>query len=182
MPDVCKTRLRWSPARAASGPAGQRPRHRGAVRPRRREGLRRGKNGESMQETLDRVASSRHDQVAHLRRDQERRVKAMIDACLGAFGRIDILVNNVGGSAAGGGGALRGGLGRPDGLQPEKRVPDCKHVLPVMEKQGGGAIVNLASTSGCAGPARRRSATRLQGGRDPAFAVVAVQYATRAFA
>ncbi len=24
----------------------------------------------------------------------------------------------------------------------------CKHVLPIMERQGGGAIVNLASTSG----------------------------------
>jgi NAD(P)-dependent dehydrogenase (short-subunit alcohol dehydrogenase family) len=24
----------------------------------------------------------------------------------------------------------------------------CKHVIPVMERQGGGAIVNLASTSG----------------------------------
>ena len=64
-------------------------------------------------------------------------------------GRIDILVNNVGGSAPGG------------PVEMSEEVWDaqvdfnlksvflgCKHVLPVMERQGGGAIVNIASTSG----------------------------------
>jgi NAD(P)-dependent dehydrogenase (short-subunit alcohol dehydrogenase family) len=76
-------------------------------------------------------------------------VARMVEACLGAFGRIDILVNNVGGSAAGG------------PVEMSEEVWDaqvdfnlksvflgCKHVLPVMERQGGGAIVNIASTSG----------------------------------
>jgi NAD(P)-dependent dehydrogenase (short-subunit alcohol dehydrogenase family) len=60
-----------------------------------------------------------------------------------------VLVNNVGGSAAGG------------PVEMSEEVWDaqvdfnlksvflgCKHVLPVMERQGGGAIVNIASTSG----------------------------------
>lgn len=73
----------------------------------------------------------------------------MVQACLKAFGRVDILVNNVGGSAPGG------------PVEMSEEVWDaqvdfnlksvflgCKHVLPVMERQGSGAIVNVASTSG----------------------------------
>ena len=73
----------------------------------------------------------------------------MVQACLSAYGRVDILVNNIGGSAAGG----------PVDLPEEawdaqvdynlKTVfLSCKEVIPVMEKAGGGAIVNTASTSG----------------------------------
>src|SRR5712671_344452 len=61
------------------------------------------KNGESMKETLDRVAEFGGTIKTHeCDVTQSAAVKAMIDACLAAFGRIDVLVNNVGGSAAGG--------------------------------------------------------------------------------
>jgi NAD(P)-dependent dehydrogenase (short-subunit alcohol dehydrogenase family) len=76
-------------------------------------------------------------------------VKAAVDACLARWGRIDILVNNVGGSAP----------GDPVAMSEEvwHRQLDhnlttaflgCKHVLPVMERQGGGAIVNISSVAG----------------------------------
>jgi hypothetical protein len=76
-------------------------------------------------------------------------VARMVEACLEHYGRIDILVNNVGGSAAGG----------PVEMSEEtwdsqvdfnlKSVfLGCKYVLPVMEKQRSGAIVNIASSSG----------------------------------
>jgi len=73
----------------------------------------------------------------------------MVEACLKAYGRIDALVNNVGGSAPGG------------PVEMSEEVWDaqmdfnlksvflvCKHVLPLMEKHGGGAIVNIAFDSG----------------------------------
>ena len=76
-------------------------------------------------------------------------VARMVEACVAAFGRVDVLVNNVGGSAPGG------------PVEMSEEVWDaqvdfnlksvflgCKHVLPVMERQGSGAIVNVASTSG----------------------------------
>lgn len=78
-------------------------------------------------------------------------VKAAVDECLARFGRIDILVNNVGGSFP----------GDPISLSEEDwdRQIDrnlktaflgCKHVLPVMQRQfeedgRGGAIVNVSS-------------------------------------
>ena len=76
-------------------------------------------------------------------------VKDMIETCVQHFGRLDILVNNVGGSAAGG------------PVEMSEEVWDaqvdfnlksvflgCKYALPVMERQGSGAIVNIASSSG----------------------------------
>lgn len=72
-----------------------------------------------------------------------------IGACVAAHGGIDILINNVGGSAKGG------------PLEMSEEVWDaqvdynlksvfltCKHTLPHMLRQGSGAIVNISSTSG----------------------------------
>jgi NAD(P)-dependent dehydrogenase (short-subunit alcohol dehydrogenase family) len=76
-------------------------------------------------------------------------VAAMAAACLDTYGTIDILVNNVGGSAAGGPVEL------PEetwDLQIDVNLKSvfltCKHVLPTMLAKGAGAIVNISSTSG----------------------------------
>ncbi len=76
-------------------------------------------------------------------------VQSAVEMCLQRFGRIDILINNVGGSAPG------------DPVSMSEEIWDrqidhnlktaflgCKHVLPVMEKQGSGAIVNISSVAG----------------------------------
>ncbi|NKQ54873.1 SDR family oxidoreductase [Amycolatopsis sp. K13G38] len=76
-------------------------------------------------------------------------VAAMIEACRGEFGRIDILVNNVGGSRHGGPVEL---TEQDWQAQLDYNLTSvfltCKHAIPVMREQGGGAIVNTASTSG----------------------------------
>lgn len=76
-------------------------------------------------------------------------VAAMVRACVEAYGRVDILVNNVGGSAAGGAVALsEEAWDRQIDFNLKSVFLTCKHVIPEMEKVGGGAIVNTASTSG----------------------------------
>jgi NAD(P)-dependent dehydrogenase (short-subunit alcohol dehydrogenase family) len=76
-------------------------------------------------------------------------IEKMVQACIAKFGRIDILMNNVGGSAKGG------------PIEMSEEVWDsqvdynlksifltCKFVLPSMISQGSGSIINMASTSG----------------------------------
>jgi NAD(P)-dependent dehydrogenase (short-subunit alcohol dehydrogenase family) len=76
-------------------------------------------------------------------------VKAMVDACIATFGRVDILVNNVGGSVKGGAVALsEDAWDRQMDFNLKSVFLGCKHVIPVMEAGGGGSIVNTASTSG----------------------------------
>ena len=76
-------------------------------------------------------------------------VSAMVAACIERFGRIDVLVNNVGGSAAGGAVALSEATwDRQFDVNLKSVFLTCKHVIPCMEQAGGGAIVNTASTSG----------------------------------
>jgi len=108
-------------------------------------------------------------------------VAAMVADCHARFGRIDVLVNNVGGSAAGGPVEMAEEVWDTQVDFNLKSVfLTCKHVLPIMEAQGGGAIVNLASTSGIrwTGSAQIAYAACkagvIQFGR-----VVAVQYAAR---
>ncbi|MGE0312108.1 MAG: SDR family NAD(P)-dependent oxidoreductase [Lautropia sp.] len=69
--------------------------------------------------------------------------------CVDRFGRIDVLVNNVGGSAPGGPVEMSEAVWDSQVDFNLKSVfLTCKHVLPIMVRQGSGAIVNLASTSG----------------------------------
>lgn len=79
-------------------------------------------------------------------------VDAMVQAAVKAFGRLDILFNNAGiGSFA----------ATPDlPLEEWRHVIDidlngvfygCRAAIPIMRRQGGGAIINTASASGLAG-------------------------------
>jgi len=69
--------------------------------------------------------------------------------CMAQYGRIDLLVNNVGGSAKGGPVEMSEEVWDAQIDQNLKSVfLTCKHVLPHMLEQGGGAIVNVSSTSG----------------------------------
>lgn len=76
-------------------------------------------------------------------------VEGAVQECVRRFGRVDILVNNVGGSHP----------GTPVDMPEEvwDRQVDynlktaflgCKYVLPVMEAQAAGAIVNVSSVAG----------------------------------
>jgi NAD(P)-dependent dehydrogenase (short-subunit alcohol dehydrogenase family) len=72
--------------------------------------------------------------------------RGIVEECIDTFGRIDILHNNVG----------VGGVG--DAMETSEEMWDriininlrsmfltCRHVLPYMEKQGSGSIVNISS-------------------------------------
>jgi len=140
------------------------------------------RNLDSMSETVERVKKAGGEIVVqHCDVTDSASVAAMVKACLDRFGRIDILVNNVGGSAHGG------------PVEMSEEVFDaqvdfnlksvfltCKHVLPVMEKQKSGAIVNLASTSGLrwTGSAQVGYAAT-KAGVIQLSRVVAVQYAAK---
>ncbi len=108
-------------------------------------------------------------------------IAAMVQACLDRFGRIDVLVNNVGGSAPGGPVEMAEETFDAQVAYNLKSVfLTCKHVLPVMERQGAGAIVNTASTSGIrwTGAAQVGYAAT-KAGVIQLSRVVAVQYAAK---
>ena len=76
-------------------------------------------------------------------------VSAAVDACLERFGRVNILVNNVGGSAPGDPASMSEEVWDSQiDLNLKTAFLGCKYVLPVMEKQGSGAILNIASIAG----------------------------------
>ena len=79
---------------------------------------------------------------------QAASIEAMVKACIAEYGRIDILVNNVGGSAKGGPIEMSEEIWDAQVDHNLKSVfLTCKYVLPHMLVQGGGTIVNMSSTS-----------------------------------
>ena len=102
-------------------------------------------------ETLERAAQFGGD-VMHAHQcdaTDSASVEAMVAACIQQFGRVDILVNNVGGSAAGGPVEMAEEVWDAQVDFNLKSVfLGCKHVLPVMEAQGSGVVINIASSSG----------------------------------
>ncbi|NYT76970.1 SDR family oxidoreductase [Alcaligenaceae bacterium] len=76
-------------------------------------------------------------------------VIAMVQACKEKYGAVDILVNNVGGPLPGGAEALsENDWDQQIDLNLKTVFIVSKQVIPVMAAQGGGCIVNIASTSG----------------------------------
>lgn len=76
-------------------------------------------------------------------------IRELVAAVTDRFGRIDALVNNVGGSARGGAVELsEEDWTRQITYNLTSVFLTCKHVLPVMKAQRAGSIVNTASTSG----------------------------------
>lgn len=83
---------------------------------------------------------------------QEADCQAIIETCLKAYGRIDILHNNVGRS--------KGDRATDEmdadmwdelmAMNLKGMFMTCKHVLPVMREQGSGVIINISSTSSIA--------------------------------
>jgi NAD(P)-dependent dehydrogenase (short-subunit alcohol dehydrogenase family) len=105
---------------------------------------------ERMQETV-RLVEEAGGEIATAQCDvtQSASIADVVAACIARFGRIDVLVNNVGGSAAGGPVEMAEETWDAQLDHNLKSVfLACKHVLPLMEKQAAGAIVNIASTSG----------------------------------
>ena len=72
---------------------------------------------------------------------------ALVKAALDTYGRIDILVNNagVGGSTANMNDITMDEWNKVLATNLTAPFMLCKKVIPVMEEQGGGAIVNIAS-------------------------------------
>src|SRR5580658_773117 len=109
---------------------------------------------------VDRDADAMTETVARVGNDGEivthvcdvlddAQVGAMTDACRKRFGRIDILVNNVGGSAAGGVAEMSvETFDKQMDYNLKSVFLACRQVIPVMIEQSGGAIVNTASSSG----------------------------------
>ena len=76
-------------------------------------------------------------------------VEAMVRQCIDTFGRIDVLHNNVGILTVGGPvETSEADWDLVNNVNLKSMFLSCKHVLPVMEKQGSGAIVNISSISG----------------------------------
>lgn len=137
-------------------------------------------NEDAMAETVERVKAA-GGQIETMQCDATDRasVEGMVDACIKHYGGVDILVNNVGGSA-------KGGPVQMDEETWERQIKSnltsvylsCRCVLPHMAAQKRGAIVNMASTSGIRWTGAAQSAYAatkagvIQFGR-----VVAVEYA-----
>jgi len=108
------------------------------------------RDAERLQETLERAGAARALIQTHICDvTDSASVAAAVARCVELFGTIDVLVNNVGGSAAGGPVEMSEQVWDSQVDSNLKSVfLTCKHVLPVMIAKRSGAIVNLASTSG----------------------------------
>jgi len=137
---------------------------------------------DTMVETLERVKAAGGEVEPYLCDVTDRKaVEAMVAACVDRFGTVDILVNNVGGSAKGGPVELAEEVwDRQMDFNLKSVYLTCRAVLPIMAEKGAGSIVNTSSTSGM----------RYTGSPQVAYAaskagiihfsrVVAVEYAAR---
>ena len=108
---------------------------------------------DSAQETVELIAKDGGVAAAAFAADvtDERAVEAAIAECVSRFERVDVLHNNVGVSLAGGDAPLveitTEAFDRIVAINLRGMVLTAKHAIPVMRRQGGGAIVNISSVA-----------------------------------
>lgn len=76
--------------------------------------------------------------------------RAMVQACIDRYGRLDVLHNNVG--ITNSGGPVEYGEDQWDqmmAVNAKSMFLTAKHALPHMERQRSGSIVNIGSINGC---------------------------------
>jgi NAD(P)-dependent dehydrogenase (short-subunit alcohol dehydrogenase family) len=105
---------------------------------------------EAVEETVGIIRSEGNRGEAHVADvTQAGDVERVVSACIAAHGRIDILHNNVGIVEVGGAAATSDeSWDRVVDANLTSMFLTCKAVLPHMERQGKGAIVNISSVSG----------------------------------
>jgi NAD(P)-dependent dehydrogenase (short-subunit alcohol dehydrogenase family) len=108
------------------------------------------RDSRSLQTTLDLIAEEDGAARGHTCDVTDAaEVESMVAAAVDAFGGVDVLVNNVGGSRHGGPTELdEAGWRSQIDLNLTSVYLGCRYAIPAMRKRGGGAIVNIASTSG----------------------------------
>jgi NAD(P)-dependent dehydrogenase (short-subunit alcohol dehydrogenase family) len=140
------------------------------------------KDLDRMAETVERVHAIGGDiEIAHCDVTQSAQIADIVRQCIEKWERIDILINNVGGSASGGPVELDEDVWDAQVDSNLKSVfLSCKHVLPIMEKQGSGAIINMSSTSGIRWTGSAQVAyAATKAGVIQLSKVVAIQYAKK---
>jgi NAD(P)-dependent dehydrogenase (short-subunit alcohol dehydrogenase family) len=105
------------------------------------------RNGTAAQETVDIILSEAGHATAFTADvSNGAAVEAMVAACMKTYGRIDVLDNNVGiaevGSVVD---VSEAEWDRVFAVNLKSAFLTMKHVIPVMEKQGGGSIINISS-------------------------------------
>jgi NAD(P)-dependent dehydrogenase (short-subunit alcohol dehydrogenase family) len=102
------------------------------------------------QETVDEITREGGEAFA-VRADitVESDIADMVRATLERWERVDVLHNNVGVSLAGGDAPITeieaDAFARVTNINLQGMVLTCKHAIPVMRAQGGGAITNISS-------------------------------------
>jgi NAD(P)-dependent dehydrogenase (short-subunit alcohol dehydrogenase family) len=105
------------------------------------------RNGAAARQTVE-IITSEGGKALAFTADVSRAadVEAMVAACLKAYGRIDVLDNNVGiaemGSVVD---VTEASWDHVFNVNLKSAFLAMKHVIPVMAKQGGGSIINISS-------------------------------------
>jgi len=134
---------------------------------------------EQTKEIIDQEGGECTAHKADVSKSQE--VSVLVQRCLETFGRIDILQNNVGIVEVGGCvEASEESWDQVNSVNLKSMFLTCKYVLPHMERQGGGVIVNISSVASIRGlgiPYVSYSATK--GAVNQLTQSIALQYARK---
>jgi meso-butanediol dehydrogenase / (S,S)-butanediol dehydrogenase / diacetyl reductase len=142
-------------------------------------------NGDGAEEVAGEIKGSGGEAVAVATDvSREVEVKAMIEAAIEAFGCLDVLFNNAGvGYSAADRFTMASVVETPEGdwdavlaINLKGVAMGCKHAIPVMERQGGGAIVNNASINALVGLSGADAYTAAKGGVVSLTRVLAVDW------